>query len=220
METLNDLKQVALMREQEREAAALDAIYARNAENARRNASLLGFIQKTEPFSALAMNAHMTTSEDIYSNGPGAVVVVTFDNPAYANIDARFRFNNRDLTWEHVGFATNAGFEYSYWRDDPEKMYLVRAFDRIEWESESEEYYARYTTTYFADIGDALLAAERAFVDPQQIAKKLAEVNATKAFTSPVAVTEPPAPEPTTEEIFISSLKDLILEYASQTRED
>lgn len=224
-QTLDELKQTAKRRQEERDAAELNLLNSEFAAHAARQTSLLDFIRSTSPFSALGSNARMTTADDYGRDDYKGAVVVAFAIPDHAEIAARFKFeerhnqetNEREARWWHVGFQTRKGVEYSYLSDDDKKMWRVRAFDRIEWDGEGDVYVPIYITSDFEDVGDALLYAERAFVDPLQIDDQVAEANATKAFTSPVA-TEPPAPEPTTEEIFMSALKDLILEFASQTR--
>lgn len=223
METIEQLKQAAKEREENAQANALAQKQSEDIEHAALVRALLNFIRDESPLSS---DSRTTL---VVPNSVWQGAIVTFKIEGHADIAARYAFRLQETysdeqerwmpgPWRHEGFDNESWYDGNrYFDPDENRKWRVDAFERIDWDSEEEHYYPRYRSSYFEDLGAALLAAERAYVDPVQIDDQLAEKNALAAFDSPVAEIEHIA-EPTAEEKFMSSLKDLILEFAAQTR--
>lgn len=239
-QTIAELKQIALDREAARDAG----IRAQADEEAKSIEMLTRLLPTVTPVGAFPFDI---------SPWHGGKNAIYFHIPGHAVLMATFDYNRHDGTWTQRSI------------DDTRAKWRVRAFDRIDWDGEDECYRPNYRSEDFGDLGEALLAAERAFVDPAQIEQQVSQANATKATAYPETQTPPtleqvvsdmrkdlgnaewgapehgaamfsqfidkyyrmlgiaisaPVPTLTTEEKLLSVLKDFVLEYASQTRDE
>lgn len=217
--TIDTLKQQALERDAARKERERQDEVERLARNERNAQMLRDMLHRTAPYSEFFDRGVVDLGgAERESHNYETQIIACFTLPGHAEIQARFVWKEkRDNTsehWEHEGFLTNKGYEYTYWTDDPEKMWRVREWNGTKYEPETETYCAAYRTVDFKDLGDALVHAERAYRDPADIQREVDDHNHAAAERtmsgSMAAHLEIPLPEPTTAEILLDALKNYI----------
>lgn len=207
METIQELKQLALEREQARIAAQRKDEENQQLARQRHERALMDFINNESP---LGMNARIILPEYV-----GDDVTVSFRLEEHTKISARYVWNHYPHSdqWQHIGFDSLKHYcGYADHVPDAQKMWRVDAYTDVSFEHEDSCYRPKYTPFYCAELGDALLIAERTNAPTEISEENAAEMNSRRK-DEPAAQ---PIPDPTTEEKFMTALKDLILEFASQ----
>lgn len=213
--TIDTLKQQARERDAARKEQERQSEAERLVRNERNTQMLRDMLNQTAPYSEFFDRGVVNLGEvEREPHHYATQIIACFLLPEHAEIQARFVWKDgRDRTperWEHEGFFANKGYEYAYWTDDPEKMWRVKEWTGTKYEPETETYYASYRTVDFRDLGDALLAAERAYRDPADIQREVDDLNARQMSGSLAAHLEIPPPEPTAAEILLDALKSYI----------
>ena len=221
MNSIEQLKLAARQREEEREASEMERQQAYLHAIAQRNDSLAEMLKASPVFAPLFLAGTPRCND---AEARALDVVVSFQIPGHAELQARFVWekNDGDIPgyWEHVGFKTNKGYDYAYWVNDPEKMWNVLKFKGITRVDEGEDgwkHRASFESNYFADLGDALLFAERAYRDPVVIERKIAELDAKEADATAVADNPP---KPTAAEDLAEALNAFVDERIEQKNND
>lgn len=195
MQTIDELKQEALAREQKQ----ADAVRAAKAENLAQIFGLREWLVDEYPFGGLA--------GEIQKVGMGEFYVV-FELSGHARFGARFNVH------KHGREAWVLAPLNGDWRD--RNRWRVYEWSGT-WCNEDNVWQAKHQLTPFEDLGEALLAAERAFVEPAVIEQKIADANARQAAKQANEdALSTMAPEPTTAEIALDALKQLIGELVDQ----
>lgn len=215
--TLEQLKQAAVARADAANARAQEREASHAAERMRRLDLLCALLGETEPFASLHAASEINIGAQEYSHSNNDYQsVVSFKLPEHAEIQARFVFESADRQdpkctdrWEHKGFLSSRGYEYTYWTDDPEKMWRVSEWTGTRYDQEEDTYYPAYRSVEFEDLGNALLHAERAWRDPAGILREVEDHNRKVALTSQNPDAKP-APEPTAAETLLVALERYI----------
>lgn len=212
--TLEQMKQQARERDAARQERERQAELEQRARIERNTQALRDMLNRTAPYGEFFDRGVVTLdAAEIEPHKYDTQIVAHFALPGHAEMRARFVWekNDEDIPgqWEHRGFLTNKGYEYSYWTDDPNKMWRVLEWTGTKYEPETETYYASYKEVDFADLGDALWHAERAYRDPADIQREVDDHNRAAAFISPTPPAAPAA-EPTSMEILMDALKNVI----------
>ena len=209
--TLDDLKFEARGRENARKAQAQQAESAQRDLNESKVRMLTDLLNRTAPYSEFFERGVVTVGyPEREPHNYDVQIIVRFVLPEHAEILARFVFESADRQdpgrWEHKGFMSNKDYG---WTDDPAQMWRVSEWNGTKYDPEAETYYAAYRSWDFKDLGDALLHAERAWRDPDDIQREVDDHNRKAALTSqtPDAHT---APEPTPAEILLNALNSYI----------
>ena len=222
--TIDTLKQQARERQEARDAEELDRLNLQHTLRTARNSSLTAFLKATQPYAALFASGDPITlgDEEIDSRVNDTQDIVAFRLPHHADVEARFVWekNGGDIPghWEHQGFLSKSGYEYSFWSADPKKMWQVREWTGTGYEPDAETAYAKYRRVDFEDLGEALLYAERVYRDPADIQREVDDLNARRLTGTTAAHLEIPPPEPTAAESLVSALKRYIDEQIIEDR--
>lgn len=215
MQTIAELKADALKREEARAQAELarQAEYAA-IENARETA-LLDLVESRVPPELLYVaDTHLTDGNDIYR-------IVTFRMKGHAEIQACYSYDNSahfDETrhqwmgaWKQLGFPKDRD-----WEADQKRLWRVKQFDSIGYDAEAQECFIKYVSRDFAELGDALLAAERVYVPDADIQAHLDAATLRAALASPENAPAAPSPELRAEQKLIAAFDAFLHERLRQ----
>lgn len=215
-QTLYELKEAA--RQQQAARTAELARMEQETAQARQRCERAVLAAITELFPALALAAQITLEHEPYLYNGEQRLRAKFELADHAPLYARFTIANDEKRADPIGFDEKHyyGDGDCYWNPDPTRMWRVDYFSHVKWDDLGDAFgaFAQFTPQYFISLGAALLAAETQYVDPLLIQKEIDDLTARHA-----AAEETKTAATTTEERFMSALKDLILEFASQMHE-
>lgn len=176
MDTIEQLKQAAREREEQE-----------RLESERSRSELYVLLLAESPLGREAT----IQIEEAWNDG--IKTIVTFQLPFHADIQATYARCVNDHfdkdadkwmpgPWYHEGFDKTERYEgNSYSFPDKTRQWRVVEWTGTQYDPESETYEPTFKNSYFENLGDALLTAERVFVVPEPTtAEKL--ITALRAF--------------------------------------
>lgn len=217
MDTIEQLKQDAREREAERMTERKRQEVQAHIDAERSERELRALLAAESPLGSEA-----TIQLRIGKNWNGdRKTIVTFQLPFHADIQATYARNlnghfDKDTDrwipgpWHHEGFDKAEQYqEHSYNSPDKKRQWRIAEWNGTEYDPETETYAPAFRQLYFENLGDALLAAERAFVAQEDIDREVKDMNARQ-----VAKVEAKSDEPeiTTGAQLLALLKQFVAE--------